>query len=344
MAVVAAGVSAAVWLGWDLNAAAGVGGVLSVSATVAGLWLAWAGFAADRTEATAPGSGLAGVADLLAVAVRRQWEDEAALRRLNDPHPLPVRWEPADPALAAAWPVLVGLASTGAGWPRSDSAGWAAGPGDLAGSGGELADVLARVPTGRLVVLGEPGSGKTMLAVRLVLDLLARRQVGGPVPVLFPLASWNPLAQDLHGWLEGRLSVDHPGLTVRIQDGTGRSRGRALLDAGLIVPILDGLDEIPAAVRGLALARVNDALRPALPLVLTSRSEGYRDAVMPPGGPWVQLTGATAVELRPVAVGEIAAYLRADAGGSAAAARWDPVVAALTSTGPHPAAEALATP
>ena len=59
---------------------------------------------------------------------------------------------------------------------------WAAGPDDLAGEGGELADVLARVPTGRLVVLGEPGAGKTMLMVRLVLDLLARRAEWRPRP------------------------------------------------------------------------------------------------------------------------------------------------------------------
>jgi hypothetical protein len=96
-----AAASAAVWFGWDIDAAAGVGDVLlSVAATVAGHpgtcriaqrsdgWrLAWAGYAADRTEASAPGPDLAGVADLLAGAVRLQWEKEAALRRLNDPHP-----------------------------------------------------------------------------------------------------------------------------------------------------------------------------------------------------------------------------------------------------------------
>ena len=35
----------------------------------------------------------------------------------------------------------------------------------------ELVEKLALVPTGRLVVLGEPGAGKTMLMIRLVLDL-----------------------------------------------------------------------------------------------------------------------------------------------------------------------------
>ena len=69
---------------------------------------------------------------------------------------------------------------------------WAAGLDDLAGEGGELVEVLARVPTGRLIVLGEPGAGKTMLMVRLVLDMLARRASGGCVPFLASVASWNP--------------------------------------------------------------------------------------------------------------------------------------------------------
>jgi hypothetical protein len=70
----------------------------------------------------------------------------------------------------------VRLATSGAGWPEPPPEGtWAAGADGLAGEDDELADVLARVPTDRLVVLGEPGAGKTMLMVRLVLDLLARR-------------------------------------------------------------------------------------------------------------------------------------------------------------------------
>ena len=49
--------------------------------------------------------------------------------------------------------------------------------------------MLARVPTGRLVVLGEPGAGKTILMVRLVLDLLDRRDGAALVPFLAPVAS-----------------------------------------------------------------------------------------------------------------------------------------------------------
>ena len=175
------------------------------------------------------------MADQLAVAVGTQWNAEAAIRRLNDPYPLPVSWAAADPSLTDAWDSLVKLATSGAGWPPPPPGEtWAAGPDDLAGEGGELADVLARVPTGRLVVLGEPGAGKTMLMVRLVLDLLARRASGGPVPILASVASWNPAGQDLRDWLGAQLLIDHPALASpsagrqgRAHPGRGAARCRA---------------------------------------------------------------------------------------------------------------------
>ena len=141
------------------------------------IWLAWAAYRGRRRSGAAESAlSLALVADQLAHAVGRKWSDEAAVRRLNDPYPLPVSWDAADASLASPWDSLVKLAASGVGWPsRPPARTWAAGPEGLAGEGGELVEVLARVPTGRLVVLGEPGSGKTMLMVRLVLDLLARR-------------------------------------------------------------------------------------------------------------------------------------------------------------------------
>ena len=143
----------------------------------------------------------------------------------------------------------------------------------------ELVDVLARVPTGRLVVLGEPGSGKTMLMVRLVLDLLARRTGGDPVPFLVSVASWNPTEQDLRDWLGTQLLIDHPALAGPPPEGmTEPTQAAALLASGLILPILDGLDEIPEQVRGPAISRINDALRPGEQVVVTCRTQQYRDA------------------------------------------------------------------
>lgn len=169
------------------------------------------------------------VADQLAIAVGAQWEAEAGIRRLNDPYPLPVSLTATDASLIDSWKSLVKLATIGAGWPPPPPLGtWAAGPDHLAGTGGGLASVLAQVPTGRLVVLGEPGAGKTMLMIRLVLDLLARRVSVGPVPVLASAEEpeqacpWQPLGQRGGLLLRTRLprAVRQHGRAARLSRGT----------------------------------------------------------------------------------------------------------------------------
>ena len=307
-----------------------------------GLYLAWAAYRDSQAKGDA--LTLAEIANQLAAAVDAQWRAEAALRRLNDPYPLPVSWTAADASLSDGWDVLVTLATSGAGWGLPAPPGtWADRPDSLAGGGGDLAGILARVPTGRLVVLGEPGAGKTMLMVRLVLDLLARRASGGPVPVLASLVSWNPADQDLHGWLSAQLTIDYPALAAAAPSSVGEStRMAALLATGLILPILDGLDEIPDAIRGPAITRINDALDPGEQVVVSSRTEPYRDAVRPPGGVEVTLRGAAAIQLCPLDPVTVSRYLRDDAGGPATGSRWDPVLATLGTQ--VPTGQALTTP
>jgi hypothetical protein len=203
--------------------------------------------------------------------------------------------------------------------------------------------VLARVPTGRLVVLGEPGSGKTILIMRLVLDLLARRSSGDPVPVLVSAASWDPTTQDLHGWLASQLTVSYTALAAPAQsDAAAPSRIRALLSGGLILPILDGLDEIPDGIRGPAIARINEAIWPGERLVITCRSAAFQDAVRPAEAPPVTVRGAAGVELCPLDADAVANYLIADIGVPEAEQRWAPVVANLRM--PTPLAHSLSSP
>ena len=187
---------------YHLGVAATVVAVLVSGGAPAGLYLTCASYRLSASQVEDQFGGPAGVAEALAAAIRDQWQAEAGVRRLNDPYPLPVSWVAADASLADSWDLLVTLARSGAGWPSPPPPGtWATRPDELAGGGDQLVKVLAQVPTGRLVVLGEPGAGKTMLMVRLVLDLLADRATGVPVPVLASLASWNPSDQDLHSWL-----------------------------------------------------------------------------------------------------------------------------------------------
>jgi hypothetical protein len=320
-----------------------VGILVTVALGLPALWLAWATYRESHSaEDKASKRSLRQIADELAVAVAAQWEAEAKARGLNDPYPLPVSWVAADASLADDWKVLETLATSGAGWPtRPSPSQWAGGPGELAGSGRELAKVLERVPTRRLVVLGEPGSGKTMLMVRLVLDLLTDRAKGDPVPILVPLASWNPARQDLHDWLVARLTIDHAALAREV--GSRRiSLISELLLERLIMPVLDGLDEMPEEARGQAFARINDALQPGEPVVVTCRGEPYRETVRSASGGLTTVRAAAVIELQPLEARTVADYLLEDAGGPAASKRWDPVLATLgTQT---PTGQALVTP
>ncbi len=334
--------AAALWISKAFNVARMAATALTLAPSLPGLYLAWRTYAASRTESSAE-SGHAETADLLAATVRRQWEAEAQLRRLNDPYPLPVSWQAADPMLVEEWP---GLQVTARGWPAgppNDPADWASSPAHLAGEDAQITEVLTRrVPTGRLVILGQPGVGKTMLLIRLVLSLLARRSSGCAVPVLVPLASWNPVEDELRAWLVHRLTTDYPFLSEAVSTAGGViTRAQALLNARLLLLVLDGLDEIPDPVRGAAIAKINDALNPGEGLVLSCRTRQYDEAIRPVGRAPVVLRGAAGIALQGLAASDVAAYLRRDA-GPAAAPRWDPVLACLGTDAP--VAEVLRTP
>ncbi len=166
--------------------------------------------------------------------------------------------------------------------------------GDLSGSFAAVGDVYRMIPSERLLVLGGPGSGKTVLAIHFVLSVLkARRSVTDRVPVLFDLGSWNPTVM-LRDWLADQLTVDFP---------MGRKLAAELLDGNRILPVLDGFDEIVNGFHQAALTELNST---TMPFLLTSRVDEFGAAVSVTGR---RLSRAAVIQLDPIRIEDLAGYL-----------------------------------
>jgi MFS family permease len=237
---------------------------------------------------------------LLAAASWNQWTAAANDRRLLHPGPLPIQWRRASAPVAG--PV------SAADYPRFDPL-----PGLTAVHGDELREgtqntlhrIYGGLPSGRLLLIGPPGSGKTAAAILLLLDALRYReqatpndQARIPVPVLFTLHGWHPDRGDsVTDWMASKLDETSPAFRGR----AGRQAATDLLAAGRIAGFLDGLDEIPEAVRPGVLDALADA--PCRLVVLSRTAEAVAAAHHGP------LAGAVAVELQPVRPTDAAIYL-----------------------------------
>ena len=88
-----------------------------------------------------------------------------------------------------------------------------------------------------LLILGEPGSGKTITLLELARDLMARAGLDPrePIPVVFNLSSWTGNPQSLVDWLIAELHSKYQ---------IPKKIGRPWLQNYRILPLLDGLDEV----------------------------------------------------------------------------------------------------
>ena len=200
---------------------AAFGWAVAVAAIPGFVWL-W------RRDASpeAPTDAVAAAVARLVQAQYEQWTAEEAARQFMDPYPLPVRWRVSARAEAvmASWAAVRGRPGGG--------------PVPLEGSLDQIAAVFtAPESPRRLVVLGAPGAGKSVLVLRLTVDLLtaAHKEIGqdqeltGPIPVMVPIGGWDP-REPLAEWIADRLAEVNPSLrqTVAGPDGKPRSLARAI--------------------------------------------------------------------------------------------------------------------
>jgi hypothetical protein len=264
------------------------------AAVVMARW-AWRAARSARAAAVPTSAALDRAKDRLAGAVAEQWKREAALRSLADPDPIPVRWRaPAALMDHAAHIETTARAERGL-WRMASSA-------DIA----ELVDWFRRTRRHRLVILGGPGTGKTTLAMQVLIYLLATRDQhpDEPVPVMLSVADWDiERFPRLHDWLADRLPRHYPGL--RSPD-LGRDITRALTARGHILPVLDGLDELPPPAQAMVIIALNRSLGDDDRLILTSRTTEFAAAVTTAGR---VVTSAAVLEPRPLDPPAAADYL-----------------------------------
>ena len=122
---------------------------------------------------------------------------------------------------------------------------------------------------GRLLILGEPGAGKTtellLLAEKLIGDATESPQK--PIPIIFELSAWRT-GTSLTTWLciqlyeKYRISKDVTAEWIR---------------SNQLLPLLDGLDELGLQNQVLCIAAINECLLeyPALQTIVCCRREEY---------------------------------------------------------------------
>lgn len=177
--------------------------------------------------------------------------------------------------------------------------------------------------TGTVVLLGEPGFGKTVNLLRLARHLADRAvAVDGrvtKVPVVFTLSSYSTAAGTFRDWMVIELCAKYQLL---------RRDAEALLDADAIVPLLDGLDDVPPAAQPTCIDALEAWARshPTTRLVVTCRTADYRRLDR-------AVEASLTVELRALSDEDIGRQLRGPAHHPLREAlRDDPILSELSRT------------
>jgi hypothetical protein len=208
---------------------------------------------------------------------------------------------------------------------------------------GSLHDVVGyyrKLRPKRMVITGAPGSGKTVLAIELILGLLYERAEGDPVPVRMSaglLGTSAPADEAIEAWMAQYLRQAYQ---------LSKAAARQLVAARMVLPVIDGLDEMDATGEPGYASRAGQAIRACnayladthkAAMVLTCRADPYR--ALQDAQEWVH--DAAQVEVGPVSPAAARSFLARrviDQG------RWQPVLDALRGRGRTMLAEALSTP
>ena len=225
----------------------------------------------------------------------------------------------------------------------------------------DVADYYRSLDRGRLVVLGEPGAGKTVLATQLVIDLAQGLPDGELQPGARPLVPvWLSLPSLDLGEIDSLARISAEEIAARLDQWiiaqmsatyqVPRAAAGRLIRERWILPVLDGLDEMDTASpedndqprpRAAAVVRALNAGSGRRPVVLVCRRREYTQLAWSASAPGEDpvLQDANQIILQPLDVPAICDHLtrcfRGEHPGELAA-RWENVRCTLQAT-PIPA-------
>lgn len=136
--------------------------------------------------------------------------------------------------------------------------------------GTQIISIFDRIGTGRtLLILGEPGSGKTTTLLQLARDLLVRAEQdsGHLLPVVLNLSSWAGERQSIAQWLVEELNTKYQ---------VPKKIGQRWVEQQQLLLLLDGLDEVRMQDRDACITVLNAFQQEnGTEIVLCSRIRDY---------------------------------------------------------------------
>ena len=137
--------------------------------------------------------------------------------------------------------------------------------------GTQATDIFDGLGAGRtLLILGEPGAGKTTTLLKLAQSLLERigDDLSQPIPVILNLSSWAKKRQPIADWLVQDLYE-----TFQVS----KALGKIWIDDEQLVLCLDGLDEVEAKHRNACVEALNQFVQEhgRTEMVVCSRIKDY---------------------------------------------------------------------
>lgn len=140
--------------------------------------------------------------------------------------------------------------------------------------------------SGKLLVMGAPGAGKTTMLLSLTQELIIRAQLDPayPIPVVLNLSTWSQNRLSLEDWLEDELHIKYQ---------TPRRIAREWIEGDNLTLMLDGLDEVDTRHRAPCVQAINTYREQHgfVDIVLCCRTSEYQELITK-----VMLNGAIRIE------------------------------------------------